>query len=103
MEPTYEKVDDTTLKVVKPIETRSEEQHYDLDFLKKQEISIINQRDAMIDAKSKELAEVRALIAKCEELNVMSKEEKLQVEQAEREAKNAAILEEITNSELSKQ
>jgi len=78
-ETTYEKVDETTLKVVKPVEVQSEEKTYDLDFLRKQEVDILKQKNDFCEARNKELAEVRELIAKCEELGVKSN---LEIEQA---------------------
>jgi len=72
METTYEKVDDTTLKVIKPIVTKAEENTYDLDFLKQREISILKEKNDFIELRNKELEEVRTLIAKCEELGVKS-------------------------------
>jgi len=79
MENTYEKVGETTLKVVKPVEVQSEEKTYDLDFLRKQEVDILKQKNDFCEARNKELAEVRELIAKCEELGVKSS---LEIEQA---------------------
>jgi len=78
-ETTYEKVDETTIKVVKPVEVQSEEKTYDLDFLRQQEIDILKQKNDFVEARNKELAEVRDLIAKCEELGVKSN---LEIEQA---------------------
>ena len=71
----YTKIDDTTLKVVKPIEATTEEKTYDLDFLKSQEVSILKSKNDYCDARDKELAEVRELIAQCETLGVLSKTE----------------------------
>jgi hypothetical protein len=74
MATTYEKVDDT-LKVVKPISS-TEENTYTLDALKKQEVDILKQKNDFVEARNKELVEVRALIAKCEELGIKSELEK---------------------------
>jgi hypothetical protein len=73
MEPIYEKVDDTTLKVTKPVEIAEETKEYDLDFLESQEEAILKQRDDFVLARDLELLEVRELIAKCKELGVQSK------------------------------
>lgn len=72
IEPTYEKVDDITLKVTKEVEIKSEENTYGLDFLKQQEINILKQKNDFIEARDKELVEVMELIAKCEELGIKS-------------------------------
>jgi len=68
----YIKKDETTLKVVKPIE---EVREYNLDFLRDQEIAILRQKNEFVAERDKELEEVRALIAKCEELGVKSQKE----------------------------
>jgi len=72
-ETIYVKVDESTLSEKKPVEIITEEVTYDYDFLKQQEISILKQRDDFVEARNKELSEVRNLIAKCEELGIKSK------------------------------
>lgn len=71
MATTYEKVENE-LKVVKQVETVSEENTYKLDFLLSQKEAILKQRNDFVEARNKELTEVDALIAKCEELGVKS-------------------------------
>ena len=75
METQFSRLDDTTLKVIKPIEATTEEKTYDLDFLKSQEVSILKSKNDYCDARDKELAEVRELLAQCESLGVLSKTE----------------------------
>ena len=72
-ETIYAKVDESTLSEKKPVEIITEEVTYDYDFLKQQEISILKQRDDFVEARNKELSDVRNLIAKCEELGIKSK------------------------------
>lgn len=69
---TYEKVNDTTIRVIKPVEIRSDEKIYNLDFLKNQEKAILKQKEDFVLARDLELAEVRELIAQCEKLGVQS-------------------------------
>ena len=71
----YNKKDDTTLEVVKSVETVEEKKEYKLDFLKQQEVDILKQKNDFVDARNKELEEVRALIVKCEELGIQSQVE----------------------------
>jgi hypothetical protein len=66
------KKDDITLEVTKPKEVVEEKTVYTLDYLKQQEINIQKQKDDFCNARDLELAEVRNLIAKCEELGVKS-------------------------------
>jgi hypothetical protein len=66
------KKDDITLEVTKPIEIAEEKTIYTLDYLKQQEINIQRQKDDFCNARDLELAEVRNLISKCEELGVKS-------------------------------
>lgn len=73
MDPIYEKVDDTTLKVTREVEVKPEEKTYDLDFLKNQEVAILQQKNDFVEARNKELEEVRALISQCETLGIKSR------------------------------
>jgi hypothetical protein len=83
MEPIYSRVDDTTLKVTKEVETKTEEKFYDIDFLKNQEVAILKQKNYFCEARDAELLEIRELIAQCETLGVKSKiEVALEVETA---------------------
>lgn len=66
----YEKVDDKTLKVIKT--SPDTEIEYNVDFLKEQEVSILKSKNDFIEARNVELVEVRALIAKCVELDIKS-------------------------------
>jgi hypothetical protein len=68
----YVKKDEVTLEVIKPVETKEETNEYKLDFLKQQEVDILKQKNDFIEARNKELEEVRILIAKCEELGIKS-------------------------------
>lgn len=74
METIYEKQDDTTLRVVKPVAT-TEEKTYNLDFLKEQELQLLKSKNEFIQARDKELEEVRSLIAQCETLGIKTKVE----------------------------
>jgi len=69
METLYEKLDGVTLKVTTPIES-TKETTYDIEFLKNQEISILKSKNDFCEARDKELLEIRALIAKCNELGI---------------------------------
>jgi len=73
MDPIYEKVDDTTIKVTKEVEIKTEEKTYDLDFLRQQEVNILKQKNDFVEARNVELEEVRLLIAECEKIGLMSK------------------------------
>ena len=71
---TYERVDDYTVRRTRPEIIRQEVvAEYDLDFLYAQEIAIVQQRDEMISAKTRELAEVREAIAAAEAAGVKRK------------------------------
>ena len=70
MDPTFTKVDDTTIKKTQEVEIKAGEKTYNIDFLKQQEIAIIRQRDDFVAAREVELKEVQELIAKCEELGI---------------------------------
>jgi hypothetical protein len=84
MEPTYTKVDDTTLQVTKE-ETTQESTDFKLDFLRDQEISILKQKNDFCEARDKELKEVRALLLKAEELGIKSEKEVALAEEEARE------------------
>jgi hypothetical protein len=73
MEPIYEKKDDTTLQVTKPVEVKEETHEYTLDFLKSQEVQILKQKNDYVEARDKELLEVRTLIAEAEKLGIKEK------------------------------
>jgi hypothetical protein len=84
----YIKLDETTLEATKPVETKGEINTYKLDFLKQQEVNILKQKNEFVEARNKELEEVRALISKCEELGVKSElEVKLAEEISKEETK----------------
>lgn len=75
MDPIYEKVDETTLQVTKPVEVPEVVTNtYDLDSLKNQEIAILKQKNDFVEARNIELQEVRELISQCEKLGVLSKQ-----------------------------
>jgi len=74
----YTKKDDTTLTVVKS-ETKEETNDYTLDFLKQQELDILKQKNDFIEARDKELVEVRKIIAEAEKLGIKTA---LEVEEA---------------------
>ena len=72
----YSKTEDNKLKVTNSYyyrdgSTYSQDNIYDRQFIENQVISITAQRDEMIAIKEKELAEVNALIEKCNELNIL--------------------------------
>ncbi len=78
----YIKQDDNTLKVVTQVEVpQTEEKTYDYDFLKSQEVSILKSKNDFIQARDKELDEVRGLLAQCEALGIKSKVESELAEQ----------------------
>ena len=68
----YTKQDEATLAVTKTPEVKEEVVEYKLDFLKQQELDILRQKNEFVEARNKELEEVRNLIAKCEELGIKS-------------------------------
>ena len=74
----YTKKNDVTLQVVKE-ETKEETNTYTLDALKKQEVDILKQKNDFIEARNKEVEEVRTLIAEAEKLGVKTE---LEVEDA---------------------
>ena len=80
----YIKKDETTLEATKSVETKEEVNEYKLDFLKKQEINILKQKNDFVETRDLELLEIRELIAKCEELGVKSE---IEVKLAEETAK----------------
>jgi len=84
----YEKISEVELQATKPVEVKEEVSTYKYDFLKQQELDILKQKNDFVEARNKELVEVRALIAKCEELGVKSElEVELAKEIAEEEIK----------------
>jgi hypothetical protein len=73
MENTYKKLSDTELKVTKPAEEiKTVANTYSIDFLKSQEVAILKSKNDFVEARDKELAEVRELLQKCEELDIKS-------------------------------
>ena len=72
----YTKEDSTTLKVVTPTVATEEVQTYNIDFLKAQEVSILKSKNDFIEARDKELVEVRTLIEQCTLLGIVSSLEK---------------------------
>jgi hypothetical protein len=68
----YEKINDTTLQVKKPVETKEETKTYDYDFLIQQEKNIQAQKDRENEQRDLELSEVRELIEQCESLGIKS-------------------------------
>jgi hypothetical protein len=80
----YIKKDETTLRVVKPVETKEETQDYKLEFLKKQELQILKDLNDYTAKRKEELAEVRTLIAEAEKLGI---KETIDVEIEEEDAK----------------
>lgn len=68
----YTKKDETTLVQTKPVETKEEVKEYNIDFLKSQEVAILKSKNDFVEARDKELLEVRNLLQKCEELNIKS-------------------------------
>ena len=69
----YTKIDANTLSVTKPVEVKEETHEYTLDFLKSQEIQILKQKNDFVEARDKELLEVRELLAQCENLGIKEK------------------------------
>ena len=73
METTYELKYETTLLVTKPVEVAPiEAKEYKLDFLKQQEVAILKQKNDYIEARDKELLEVREMISQAEGLGIKS-------------------------------
>jgi len=86
-EPIYTRVDDTTLKVTKPIEVpETTSVTYDLETLKNQEIAILKSKNDFVEARDVELSEVRELIAQAEALGIKTKSEVALTEETVREA-----------------
>jgi len=85
MDTVYEKKDEQTLVVSKTAEVTTETNEYTLEFLLQQELSILKQRNKYIEARDKELAEVRELIAQAKLLGIVSD---LEVEKAKKEVLN---------------
>jgi len=83
----YIKINANTLSVTKPVEIKEETHEYTLDFLKQQEIDILRQKNDFIEARDKELLEVRTLISEAEKLGLKTsdviREEQLAAEEAE--------------------
>lgn len=77
----YEKLNETSLKVIKPVEVKEEVIEYDYDFLKvketqliEKEAQIVKQQADLLAKNEAELAETRKLIAECERLGVKSQD-----------------------------
>ena len=88
---TYEVVDEFTIRQTRPVVVETESHNFDLDFLYQQRIDITRQRDEMISAKTRELAEVEELIAAAEAVGVKSrKAEAVGVKSRKAEAAKAA-------------
>ena len=85
----YEKLNDTTLQVTyTPQEPAPIVKTYNLDFLRKQELAILKQRNDYILSRDAELAEVRELITQAETLGIKTQEE---VDTEEERAKEAEL------------
>ncbi len=69
------KVDDNTIKVVKTEQT-TRETTYSYEDLISQRANIIRQKEDFVAQRDKEIAEVDAILAKCKELGITSKEDK---------------------------
>ena len=80
----YTKTSDTGFKKVETIQ-EVKEQEYSLEYLKDQELSIVTSINDFVSSKKAELVEIRALIAKADELGVKAKAKVIeeQVEEAE--------------------
>jgi hypothetical protein len=74
----YTKKDDTTLTVAKS-ETKEETNDYTLEFLQKQLLDITKQKNDFIEARNKEIDEVKTLIAEAEKLGIKTA---LEIEEA---------------------
>jgi hypothetical protein len=86
MDNIYEKQDDTTLRVIKPVVTQETESvSYDLETLQNQEISILKSKNDFVEARDKELEEVRELISQAEKLGIKTKAEVALETEQERE------------------
>ena len=73
MDTIYEIKNATTLLVTKPAETPvAETKEYTLDFLEQQELSILKQKNDYVEARDKELAEVRELISQAKLIGIKS-------------------------------
>lgn len=70
---TTEKIDDNQIKVSKS-ETVATENTFTYEYLISQKQSIQVQKDRDNIQRDKELAEIKVLLAKCEELNIKAKE-----------------------------
>ena len=99
MPTSYIKKDETTLSVVKPVETVEETQDYKLDFLKKQELSILVDLNSYVAKRKEELAEVRTLIAEAENLGIKTEDEAKLAEVEAKLAEDEAKLAEETAKE----
>ena len=71
------KISDNEMKVIK-VETKEIEVVYNLNFLIKQRKTIQAQKNREMAQRDKELAEVDDLIAKCKELGIVEKVEKIE-------------------------
>lgn len=74
----YNRLDDSTIEVVKPVEVTPETKTYDIGFLKQQELDITKSKNDFIETRDKELAEVRELLSQCEILDIKPKVEELE-------------------------
>ena len=72
MDINYEKKDEKTMVVSKTAEVTTETNEYTLEFLLQQELSILKDKNCYIEARNKELAEVRELIAQAKLLGIVS-------------------------------
>lgn len=71
MDTTYQKVDDSTIKVIK---TETKETAHNYSFLKKQLVDITAQRDRDNALRDAEIAEVEKLILEAEKLGITETE-----------------------------
>lgn len=85
-----EKVNNSTLKVIKTVESTTEEKEYDINFLKQQEVNILKQKNDFNEARDKELVEVRVMLAEAEKLGIKTI--------AEVELENELLKEQLLNN-----
>lgn len=96
METTFTKVSETQLKEISVSTPIQVEKNHDRDSIKLQELRILEEITSFVAKKNEELAEVRALLAKMDELGVRSKKEieieELEAKIVEANAENEAII-----------
>ena len=91
----YNKKSESELEVVETPVVVPQTMTYDLDTLKYNELHILEEINKFVESKKKELEDIRVLIAKCEELNIRSKQEIAVEIQAEKVAEEQAKVKDL--------